>query len=89
MERVRPPRIAINPGTEHFTTVEAAFRSKGFTNIRCEPLYDLRRGILYKPGTVKSVTINGEDVIYGFKKYDSDAIVVILYHSFYNRREKV
>jgi hypothetical protein len=39
-------------------------------------------GVLKKPGMVSSITINGNEVTSGGKKYPKDAAVIISYHSF-------
>ena len=53
----------------------------GFTNVSCIGLGDLAVGLLYKPGKVDSITINGKRISAGGKKYPKDAKVVISYHS--------
>ena len=75
------PELAWNYERKDYKAVEAVLRSAGFTNIRCVPLNDLAFGVIYKPGMVESVTINGNDNISPNRKYSKDASVVISYHS--------
>ncbi len=64
-----------------YQAIEAMFRSAGFTNVTSIGLGDLSVGLLKKPGTVDSITINGKEVLSGGKKFPRDARVVISYHS--------
>ena len=66
--------------TKSYKAVEALFESAGFTNVRCISLNDLRIGLINKPGTVESISINGKDLDTD-KSHPRDASVVILYHS--------
>ena len=75
------PDIAWNYERKDYKAVETVLRSAGFTNIRCVPLNDLSLGVLYKPGMVESLTINGKDNISATRKYPKDAQIVISYHS--------
>ena len=75
------PDIAWNYERKDYKAVETVLRSAGFTNIRCVPLNDLSFGVLYKPGMVESLTINGKDNNSATKKYSKDAQIVISYHS--------
>jgi len=75
------PELAWNYERKDYKAVEAVLRSAGFTNIRCVPLNDLAFGVIYKPGMVESVTINGNDNISPNRKYSKDASIVISYHS--------
>lgn len=70
---------------KNYSAIEAMLRSAGFTNIKCVPLNDLPMGVLKKPGMVESITINGQTVESGGRKFPCDAMVVISYHSFANR----
>ena len=75
------PDLAWNYERKDYKAVETVLRSAGFTNIRCVPLNDLSFGVLYKPGMVESLTINGKDNISATKRYSKDAQIVISYHS--------
>ncbi len=75
------PDIAYNYERKDYRAIETVLRSAGFTNIKCVPLNDLAFSVLYKPGMVESVTINGKDNLSSTKKYSKDAKIVISYHS--------
>ncbi len=79
--KVRVPSGVDGFEKKNYAAVEAAFKSAGFTNIKCVPLNDLTVGLIKKPGTVESITINGKSVFAGGKKYYPDAAVLISYHS--------
>lgn len=70
---------------KNYSAIEAMLRSAGFTNIKCVPLNDLTMGVLKKPGMVESITINGQSVETGGRKFPCDANIIISYHSFANR----
>lgn len=71
------------------SAIEAVFVGAGFTDIKCIPLNDLSAGRLKKAGTVKEITINGQEISEEKKKYSPDASVVITYHSPVAFEEKV
>ena len=79
-DKVKVPSSISDFESKNYASVEAMFTSAGFTNIKCVPLNDLTIGLLKKPGTVESITINGKSVTSGGKKYSPDAAVVIAYH---------
>lgn len=54
-------------------------RELGFTNIKEEPLYDIRFGITAE-GSVDNVTINGSDTYKRGDVFKKDAEVVVSYH---------
>ena len=64
-----------------FRSVQAAYQSLGFTNIQLINLRDLRTGLLKKPGTVETVTINGESP-HTDEWYYPNAHIAITYHGF-------
>lgn len=70
---------------KNYSAIEAMMKSAGFTNVKCVPLNDLTIGILKRPGTVESITINGQKIERGGRKFPCDAMIVISYHSFANR----
>ena len=72
----------LDPNKEDNDNSDAAFRSAGFTNVKCVPLNDLTTGLLKKPDWVESITINGYSITSGGRKFFPDASVVISYHSF-------
>lgn len=64
-----------------FRSVQMAYQGLGFTNIQLINLRDLRTGFLKKPGTVETVTINGESPRTG-EWYHLNAHIAITYHGF-------
>lgn len=83
-DKVRIPESIYEYPSKDYGVVQGILLSAGFTNIRCVPLNDLSFLRLKTPGTVKSVTVNGEDAeeaVSRKKKYPKDAVIVISYHS--------
>jgi DNA-directed RNA polymerase subunit RPC12/RpoP len=72
---------AYNYSDKHYSVVEEAVSSCGFTNIKLLNMHDLTTGLLKKPGTVETVTIDGKTPIWN-KWYDKSARIVISYHGF-------
>ena len=85
-DMIKVPMSIANYEDKSCVSIEAMFRGAGFTNISCIPLNDLTTGLLKKPNTVESITINGKEITVWGKKFSHDAAVVISYHSFANRR---
>lgn len=54
----------------------------GFTNITSKPMGDLKKGWLHDDGEVKEVSIAGSTKFSTNDIFDSDAEIVIFYHSF-------
>lgn len=79
-DKVKVPSLP-NYNKESYVSIEAKFKSAGFTNIECVPLNDLIIGLFAKKDTVESITINGHSITSGGKKFPSDASVIITYHS--------
>lgn len=80
-DKAKVPSAITDYEKKSYSAIEAMFVSAGFTNVRSIPLNDLTMGVLKKPGTVDSITINGREITSGGKKFPKDAAVVILYHS--------
>lgn len=80
--KVKVPDSISDYEKKSYVAIESAFRSAGFTNIKCVPLNDLTTGLLKKPDWVESITINGCSITSGGRKFFPDASVVISYHSF-------
>lgn len=80
-DKVRIPSSVIDFEDKNYASIEAMFRSAGFTNIKCVPLCDLTMGLFKKPGSVDSITVKGEEITSGGKKVSPDVPVVISYHS--------
>lgn len=79
---VKLPNSISDYEKKSYVAIESAFRSAGFTNVKCVPLNDLTTGLLKKPDWVESITINGYSITSGGRKFFPDASVVISYHSF-------
>ena len=78
---IKIPQSVSNYENKNYENIKSQFKSAGFKNIDCVPLHDLTFGLLTKPGTVESITINGQPISSYKKKYMPDAAVVISYHS--------
>jgi DNA-directed RNA polymerase subunit RPC12/RpoP len=72
---------ACNYSDKPYSVVEEAVSSCGFTNIKLLNMHDLTTGLLKKPGTVETVTIDGKIPNWN-KWYDKSARIVISYHGF-------
>ncbi|MCR4673352.1 MAG: zinc ribbon domain-containing protein [Lachnospiraceae bacterium] len=68
-----------------YIAIESMFKSAGFTNVRCVPVYDLTTGFVKKPNMVSSITVNGEEILSGGRRVLPDAPVIISYHAFAGR----
>lgn len=79
--KVKIPSAVLNGISENYAVIENLFVQAGFTNVRTIPLNDLTFGIMNKPGTIDDITINGKELPRFKRKFDSDAFVVITYHS--------
>lgn len=86
-KRIEIPSGVFGFENKSYITIEAMLRSAGFTNIQCIPLNDLKTGLLKKPNTVESISVNGETDIL-CDKYPSNAAILISYHSYYERGGK-
>lgn len=83
--KIRVPNSITDYEKKSYVAIEAMLKSAVFTNIRCVPLNDLTTGFLKKPEMVESITIDGQQVSSGGRKFLPDAAVVISYHSFSGR----
>ena len=68
-DKVKIPSSIKDYEYKNYATVETILRSVGFTNIQCLPLNDLTLGIFNRPGTVNSITFNGQEVEFGGKSF--------------------
>lgn len=84
-DKVKVPIGISDYGKKSYVTIEAMFKGAGFTNVKCVPLHDLIAGLLKRPDTVESITINGKAITSGGKKFSPDATVIISYHSYAGR----
>ena len=80
-EKAKVPSSISDYERKNYSAIEDMFRIAGFTDVRCVPLSDLTIGVLKKPGTVESITINGNRITSGGKHFPKNATVVISYHS--------
>jgi endogenous inhibitor of DNA gyrase (YacG/DUF329 family) len=80
-ERVTVPDSINGYWSMNYQAAEEILVGAGFTNVSSIGLGDLAVGLLYKPGKVDSITINGKRINTGGKKYPRDAKIVISYHS--------
>lgn len=80
--RIRIPSGVNDFERKNYIVVEEALKSVGFTNIKCVPLHDLTAGLLKKPNMVSSITVDGQEIEVGGKKFMPDATIVISYHSY-------
>ena len=83
--KVRVPAGIDEYEKKSYKAIETMFRGAGFTNVSCIPLDDLTTGILKRPDMVESITINGNKVTSGGKKFSPHATVVVSYHSYARR----
>ena len=82
VSKIRVPSNKISNSIDNYAVVASIFSRAGFQNIQTVPLRDLTLGLLKKPGTVDSITINGKELSsYFIKKFYPDAHIVITYHS--------
>lgn len=65
-----------------YQEVFSLLQEMGFTNITSKPLGDLKKGWLHDEGEVKEVSIAGSAKFSTNDIFDSDAEIVISYHSF-------
>lgn len=67
-DKIKIPKSIDDFKKKSYATIEAAFISSGFTNVKCVPLNDLTFGLTKKSGLVASVSVNGKEIEYGGKK---------------------
>ena len=80
--KIKVPNSIDGFGNKSYKAIEELLRSAGFSNIQSIPLNDLTTGLLKKPDMVDSITINGNTIQSGGKKFPPEAKVVITYHSY-------
>ena len=81
IRKIKIPDTAVEYNRKNYKLIEQIIKGAGFTNVETIPLDDLTTGFLKKSGTVESIIIDGQPVSSG-KKYLSNSLVVISYHSF-------
>ena len=67
--------------TETYIVIKSALKRAGFTNIKCVPLNDLTTGLLNRPNTVESITIDGIKYDCEGGAFSPHAEIIISYHS--------
>lgn len=80
--KIKVPSGILNYEKKNFAAIQAILLSAGFKNVQCIPLNDLTMGLLKKPGTVESITINGKTISSSGGRFLPDASIIISYHSF-------
>lgn len=79
---VKMPLSAKNYKSENYEVVVKKLSDIGFTDIKTEIIYDLTTGWLVSDGDVESVSIDGDTKFDKGDVVDSDAKVIITYHTF-------
>lgn len=71
----------LNPfDKQHYSGLESALKSAGFTNIRCVNLHDQMIEWPIRSGKVVEVTVDGKRILTGGRVYMPDVSIVITYH---------
>ena len=83
-DKIKVPFAAVDYEGKNYVAIETMLKDAGFTNIRCIPLNDLSIGLLKKPGIVKEITINGDELTDVKKRFSPNTLIVISYHSYSN-----
>ncbi|MGN0689801.1 MAG: hypothetical protein ACI4KH_05245 [Oscillospiraceae bacterium] len=65
---------------KHYEVIYNSLSAAGFTNVNCINMHDLKLGLLTKPGTVESVSVDGQKITNGGRIYMPDVPISILYH---------
>jgi hypothetical protein len=65
---------------QNYEAVRSTLANAGFTNINCINLQNLTLGLLTKPGKIKSITVNGNEITSGGKVYMPNVPIIITYH---------
>lgn len=82
-DRITMSKSAADYGYENYQDVLKSLRREGFTNIKCEPVYDVFFGILVSEGDVDKITIDGNSEFKTGDAFLKNAEVVITYHLSY------
>jgi len=78
--KLRAPRAAEEYVGLNYIKVKEELSAYGFRDIRLIPRRDIILGIFAKPGTVKSIAINGEDSFRKKSVHLATSVVTIEYH---------
>lgn len=77
---IRFPENLANATEMNYEGARNLLINAGFRNISCVNLHDLKLGILTKPGTVNSISVDGKMVQNVGAYYMPDSEIVITYH---------
>ena len=72
-------------GLKNYKDIMEELCAYGFTNIALLPHRDLIKGWLTKDGEVEKISINGKEKFKKNDRFESNARVVITYHTFKNK----
>ena len=80
--KIEIPAVVRSGSVDNYATAEILLERAGFVNVKTIPLNDLTMGVLSKPGEIASITIDGKELSsYLRRRFDSNAVVIISYHS--------
>lgn len=68
---------------ENYQSAMNSLKKSGFTNITCEPVYDIYFGVFSTEGNVSKITINGIAEFDKNETFPKDAEIIITYHQSY------
>lgn len=68
---------------ENYQSAMNSLKKSGFTNITCEPVYDIYFGVFSTEGNVSKITINGIAKFDKDETFPKDAEIIITYHLSY------
>ena len=86
-DRVKVPDSAKNLKKKNYEDVVSLLTAEGFINISAEPLYDLKKGIIKKEGSIESLSIDGNADFGNDAWFAADVEVKITYHAFKEKEE--
>ena len=77
---IRLPKDIFPYSDKNYEAVNASLRNAGFNNVTCINMHDLTLGLLQKPGTVESISVNGEKLVNWGRVYMPSVPITITYH---------
>jgi len=81
-ERIQMPDNSKSMKGKNYAEVETILKSVGFTNIVFIANEDLVTGWITEDGSVESISVEGKESFSKGEKFNSDASIVITYHTF-------
>lgn len=69
--------------SKNYQSAMNSLKESGFTNITCEPVYDIYFGVFSTEGNVSKITINGIAEFDKNETFPKDAEIIITYHQSY------